>query len=178
MGIRHDGGDAETGTGIEVGGALRYEGNGITIEGAVRTLVAHEESGYEEWGASGSILVEPRASGRGLSLALTPTLGAASSGVERLWGLRDAQGLASGDEFEAKARMDAEVGYGVGVPHARGLVTPYAGLSLGEGGSRTLRAGTRWKLSDEANLGIEAIRDEGANQRGASAVLFRAAMRW
>ena len=48
-------GDAETGTGIEAGAGLRYEGSGVSIEGSVHTLVAHEESGYEEWGASGTI---------------------------------------------------------------------------------------------------------------------------
>ena len=31
-----------------------YTRPGVTVEGAVRALVAHEESGYEEWGASGS----------------------------------------------------------------------------------------------------------------------------
>ena len=178
VGVRYDGGDAETGTGIEVGGALRYQGAGITIEGAVRTLVAHEESGYEEWGASGSVRVQPGASGRGLSLTFSPTWGAAASGVEKLWGLRDAQGLTNDSDFEAQARMEAEVGYGVGVPHSRSLVTPYAGLSVAEGGSRTLRTGTRWKLSDEATIGIEATRDQGTDQRGTSAVRFRAATRW
>ena len=29
------------------------------MEGRVRTLVAHADSGYEEWGASGSIQVVP-----------------------------------------------------------------------------------------------------------------------
>ena len=74
--------------------------------------------------------------------------------------------------------MDAEVGYGVGVPKGLRLVTPYAALSLAEGGNRTLRTGTRWKLSDETTLGVEAARDEHSDQRGTNAVLFRAAMRW
>ena len=49
VGIRHDGGDAETGAGIEVGGRVRFQRGGLTLEGSVRTLVAHQESGYEEW---------------------------------------------------------------------------------------------------------------------------------
>ena len=69
VGVRQDGGDAETGTGVEVGGAIRYAGDGVTVEGSVRALVAHEESGYEEWGASGSIRINPGDSGRGLSLS-------------------------------------------------------------------------------------------------------------
>ena len=54
-GVRVDGGDAETGTGLEVGAGMRYARGPVTIEGQVRALVAHEESGYEEWGASGAI---------------------------------------------------------------------------------------------------------------------------
>ena len=50
VGLRHDGGDAETGSGVEVGGGLSYIAGPLTIEGQVRMLVAHEESGYEEWG--------------------------------------------------------------------------------------------------------------------------------
>ena len=50
VGLRHNGGDAETGTGVEVGGGLRYSAGALTIEGQVRTLVAHEASGYKEWG--------------------------------------------------------------------------------------------------------------------------------
>ena len=53
IGVRHDGGDAETGTGVELGGGFRYEGAGVSIEGAVRTLVAHEESGYKAGMRSG-----------------------------------------------------------------------------------------------------------------------------
>ena len=70
VGLRHDGGDAETGTGVEVGAQLRYAAGALVIEGAVRTLLAHEESGYEEWGASGAIRLAPSASGRGLSLSV------------------------------------------------------------------------------------------------------------
>ena len=33
IGLRHDGGDAETGTGVEIGGGLRYIAGALTIEG-------------------------------------------------------------------------------------------------------------------------------------------------
>ena len=59
VGVRIDGGDAETGTGLELGAGVRYARGPITIEGQVRALVAHEESGYQEWGASGAIRCQP-----------------------------------------------------------------------------------------------------------------------
>ena len=94
IGVRHDGGDAETGTGLEVSGGLAYTGHGVTIEGQVRALVAHEESGYEEWGASGSIRIDPGTTGRGLSLSFTPTWGQPGSTAEQLWGMEHTRGLA------------------------------------------------------------------------------------
>ena len=93
VGVRHDGGDAETGTGFEAGAGMRYAAEGIAIEGAVRRLVTHEDSGYGEWSAGGSVRIDPGASGRGLSLTLAPAFGAASSDTERLWSLGDARSL-------------------------------------------------------------------------------------
>ena len=75
VGLRHDGGDAETVTGLEVGAGLRYSAGALTIEGQVRALVAHEASGYEEWGASGAIRMTPSASG-GDSRCRSPRCGA------------------------------------------------------------------------------------------------------
>ena len=46
------------------------------MEANARTLVAHEDSGYREWGAGGSVRLDPGASGRGLSLTLAPVWGA------------------------------------------------------------------------------------------------------
>ena len=42
LGVRRDGGDAETGTGIEAGGSVHYAGVGFGVVGSVRTLIAHE----------------------------------------------------------------------------------------------------------------------------------------
>ena len=92
VGFRHDGGDAETGTGIEIGGGLSYTdpATGITVDAKARGLVAHEDTDYAEWGASGSVRIEPDAAGRGLLLSLTPAWGADSGGAEPcgLWRMR------------------------------------------------------------------------------------------
>ena len=50
VGVRHDGGDAETGMGLEAGAGMRYTRGALTIEGQVRTLVAHEASGVPRMG--------------------------------------------------------------------------------------------------------------------------------
>ena len=183
VGLRHDGGDAETGTGVELGGRIAYAnaGSGLTVEASARTLVAHEDAGYEEWGASGSVRLDPGASGRGLSLTLAPTFGAASSGVERLWSLRDARELAADDAFEPEARLDAEVGYGLPVLGAF-TGTPYAGLGLSDGG-RDWRVG--WRLTPARpglalELGVEGAWAEPANDeaRPEHGVMLQGSVRW
>ena len=181
LGLRHDGGDAETGTGVEVGGRIRYTdtGSGLTVEANARTLVAHEDSGYREWGAGGSVRLDPGASGRGLSLSFAPVWGTPSSGVDRLWSARDAAGLAPGGEFEAERRLEGEVGYGFGAFGQRGVVTPYAGLGLAEAGDRTWRAGARWSLAPHLAMSVDGTRSEPSNDDAPEhGVQFRFTLHW
>ena len=131
LGVRHDWGDAETGFGLELGGRnskVQYADPtlGLTIEAAVRGLLAHEDSDYKEWGASGTIRLVPGPTGQGLALTLAPTWGAASSGIESLWSRQTAAGLApQGTRPAPTGRLNAEVGYGVAAPFGTGLLTPY-----------------------------------------------------
>ena len=127
IGLRHDGGDAETGSGLELGGGLRWAGlKGFTVEVRARGLLAHEERDYEEWGVSASIGLSPGEGDRGLSMRVGSAWGAASGGVERLWSQR----ALTGSSFDPDARLDAEVGYGLDA--MRGLLTPYTGVALSE----------------------------------------------
>ena len=206
VGLRQDGGDAETGTGIELGGGLAWTdpARGLTVEAKARTLIAHEDADYREWGASGSVRIEPGASGRGLSLTLAPAWGAAEGGAERLWSLRDARGLAPDAEAPGGSHLEAELGYGFAVLGDRGVATPYAGLSRSETGE-TLRLGqslrlgaSQWKvesafgeaehtytagygyrLRGDFELGVDATRREAANDDGAEhEIMLRLGARW
>ena len=116
-----------------MGSRIRYNVGKLTFEGALRTLLIHEEKKYREWGASVALRIEPDESGQGLSLNIEPVWGTASSGTDRLWS-QETGGLV-GDQsgFEAGKHLEAEIGYGLGNPRARlGILTPYFGLSLGE----------------------------------------------
>ena len=51
LGLRHDDGDAEAGMGVEVAGGVRYEDpSGLTGAVQARSLIAHEDASYEDWG--------------------------------------------------------------------------------------------------------------------------------
>ena len=177
IGLRHDGGDAETGTGVELGAGFRYARAGVSVEARVRWLAAHEAEGYEEWGASATVRIGPDDSGRGLSLALAPVVGNASGGTERLWSAADARGLTPGAAFEAQRRLDAEVGYGLDA--WGGLLTPYGGLSASEGG-QTWRAGARFELGERLTMRLEGdLRQSDLEEDGpVGGVRLEGSLRW
>ena len=142
LGLRHDWGDAETGFGLELGGRVHYADPalGLTIEGAVRGLLAHEDADYEEWGASGTLRLAPGADGQGLALTLSPTWGAASSGVDGLWSRQTTAGLAPQDRQRRQGQVNLQVGYGIWLPALGGTLTPGAGLQLTNNGQSQSRA--------------------------------------
>ncbi len=157
MGVRHDGGDAEEGMGLEAGGGVRYVASGLTLEVEARKLLVHEDSKYDEWGVSAAIRIDPDQSGRGLSLNIVPTWGTASSNVDRLWSTEGVHTLRGSDNYKASRQLNAEISYGLWRPFdfLRGLFTPYLSMSLGEESNRTYRTGTRWKVAPNAMMSLE-----------------------
>ena len=174
LGVRRDGGDAETGTGIDLGGSLRYADAalGLTAEASGRYLVAHEDAAYREWGASASVRIDPGTPGRGLTLSVMPSWGAsATGGAERLWSVRDARGLA-GHGFDAAMRLRADVGYGLSAFRGRGAVTPFLGLSTAGPLGRDWRLGARWTRGAALRMSLEATRREAAGAPPAHGIQF------
>ena len=60
-GLRRDGGDAETGAGMDVGGGLAFTDTvtGLSVDVQVRTLVVHQAGGFRESGMSLSLGWDP-----------------------------------------------------------------------------------------------------------------------
>ena len=180
IGLRHDGGDAETGAGVEAGFGLQYShpAQGLTVEGRVRGLLAHSDGAYEEWGASGSLRIDPGISGRGVSLTVAPVWGAASGGAEQLWSTGTTAGLAADDSFGAQARLQAELGYGLRPPVGQGVLTPYAGFSAAAAG-RSYRLGARWRDRSMFEMALEGSHGEAdGDAQPATTATLRASYRW
>ena len=166
LGFRHDGGDAETGTGLELGAGLGYAdaSRGLDMALRVHGLAAHRQDGYSEWGVSGSLRLEPGGSGRGLSASLTPSWGADPVGAERLWTLPDAGALAANGDAPPSSRLDAEAGFGLAVFGGGFTGTPHVGFGLSDA-AREFRMG--WRLTPAGGggfeLNLDAARREAAN---------------
>ena len=194
LGVRHDGGDAETGTGLEIGGGVAYAdaASGLSLEAKARTLAAHADSGYREWGASATARLDPGERGRGLSFSLSPTIGSAGSATDRLWEAHDARGLApgpgsgsgAGSGFEASRGLTAEAGYGLALFGDRFTGTPNVGLRMSDGGARNWRIG--WRLAPAMRghpgfeVSLDATRREAGNDNGPvdHGVILNGALRW
>ena len=86
--------------------------------------------------------------------------------------------LGTDGEFEATRRLAIEGGYGIGLAHGRGVLTPYAGVTLGDAGARTVRTGARWQLGPDAVLGLEGSRQTGAAAEDANQLMLRIALRF
>ena len=178
LGLRHDGGDAETGFGLEVGGGLAWfdPASGLSAELRARGLVTHEAGGFRDRGIAGSLGWDPRpGSERGPSLTLSQTLGAsASGGVDALLGRETPTGLAAndpgsgsgagGDDLENR-RLELRLGYGFAAFGDRFTSTPEFGLGLGQG-RREYSLGWRLGFAQTGptalELRLQATRSESA----------------
>ncbi|MCY4641250.1 MAG: autotransporter outer membrane beta-barrel domain-containing protein, partial [Gammaproteobacteria bacterium] len=190
VGVRHDGGDAETGTGVELGAGMTYAdpASGLSIEASARMLVSHADSDYEEWGASATVRLDPGKHGHGLSFSLAPTIGTTSSAAERLWSAHDARALApEGDTFRPAHGLTAQAGYGLSQFGNRFTGTPNIGLHMADDGARDWRIG--WRLTSNVpndpdfEIRLDATRRESANDNGLQGkieheAMLRGLIRW
>ena len=61
VGMRHDGGDAETGFGVDIGAGLAWTdpASGMKAKVDARGLLTHEANGFRERGIAGSLARDP-----------------------------------------------------------------------------------------------------------------------
>ena len=186
VGLRHDGGDAETGFGLDlgIGLALGDPERGLQAELRGRGLLAHESSGFRDLGFSGSLAWEGKpGSDRGAKLGLTQTVGGSSSGgADALLSRTTLDGLAANDpgsgsgagdneggNDELKSRrLELRFGYGLPAFGGRFTWTPEAYIGLSDTG-RDYSLG--WRLvrggsgdgGGSFEISFEARRSESVN---------------
>ena len=189
MGVRHDGGDAETGFGVDIGGGLAWSdrARGITAEVSGRGLLTHASSGFREHGFAGSVSWDPTPdSERGLKLTLRQAVGAeAKGGVDALLSRGTMAGLAANDNGDAfrQRRLEVRLGYGLPAFADRFTTTPEFGFGLSET-HREYSLGWRLGLA-QGDPGALELRLEGRRSKAANgnrepehAVGFRMTARW
>ena len=153
LGLRHDGGDGETGAGVELGGGAEYVSGRLSASGGARALAANSD--YDEWGADLALAYAPGVDGRGFSFRLAPSWGAAQSGTRALWE-NGAAGLSgTAEESDPGGRLEAELGYGLKSPWSRDLLTLALGVEAGGDVGVACRLKGAVALNATASLSLE-----------------------
>ena len=129
-GLRYDAGDAETGTGVEVVGGLAYTSGRLSVQVDARTLLAHQDEDYGEWGVSGSVRWQPDERGHGWSMHVGSSWGVTASGVDAMWNDSSRGAFARGVVASAAQRYEAEIGYGLAGPKGGVLWYPFIGTQV------------------------------------------------
>ncbi len=185
VGLRQDGGDAETGTGMDVGGGLAFADalTGLSVDVQVRTLVAHQAAGFTERGMSLSFGWNPTPSSPlGFAARVVPSWGGDVGGADALWRGGPLSQFGSYGEQARTGRVDADLGYGLPVG-GRFVGTPRLDFGRSAYGRHAYRFGYRLgalgteKLNFE--LGVDAQRRESPMRDGGDlGILGRARVRW
>ena len=192
IGARHDGGDAETGFGVELGGGLAWvdPGLGLSLDLSGRTLIAHGNDDLKDRGFAASLAFDPDpATARGPSLTLTQDWGGqARGGLDALFTPQTLDRRSGSGE--AAARWRAEAAWGFPAFSGRFTGSPHVGLGLATG-ARDYSVG--WRLtpaapstgSGQANanapdisFGLKATRRENDWTEPEHSVGFEAIARW
>ncbi len=182
VGARHDGGDAETGFGVELGGGLAWMapqfGLALNLDG--RTLLTHRDDDFKDQGMAASFTFDPDpATPRGPSVTLRQDWGSqATGGLDALFAsdpLTQRPGTTA-----TSSRWAAEAAWGFPAFGGRFTGSPHVGLGL-TAGTRDYRLGWRLMpatLASALSLNLQATRRELDAAQPEHSVEFEFTTRW
>ena len=149
-GMRGDGGDGQTGLGLELGGGARLAlpSAGLRFTGQGRALVAHKGS-IDEWGFGG-MLSYSRGGHTGPTVELGSYTGQTLGGTQKIW--NDAAWFAEHSRGRARTRLQSLLGYGFSM--SAGTIMPYTGIDLERG--VTSRIGAEYRFGNRLSVRLEA----------------------
>ena len=176
LGVRHDGGDAETGFGADIGAGLAWSdlARGLSADLRARGLLTHEDGSLSDRGFSASLSWDPTPeSVRGLSVSMSQAVGVqAPGGMDALFGRSMPAGLAAHDDREselARRRFETRFKYGMPAFGNRFTGAPEVAFGLSDERRDYLLG---WRLTHGGwqgspfDLSLEARREERANDDG------------
>jgi len=177
-GLRHDAGDAENGTGVEVGGGLAYAAGRLSVQVDARALLAHRDEDYREWGVSGAVTWQPDAQGHGWSMTARSSWGVTASGMESLWHRPATDGVLSDVTGRAVHRFESELGYGLAGLQGRRLWYPFIGTRTADGGAQSVRMGVKLTSGPNLDAALEIGRSAQPGSVPDHTIQLRGAIRW
>ena len=119
LGLRHDGGDAETGLGIEIGGGLDWtdQEKGLVVSLDGTKLLKHDDK-FDSWSLAATLSYDPNpGTKQGFSTQMSRTLGGTTTGGDALLGPTVHRG-----EVNSTSRGDWQTEMAYGVSRGNGMV--------------------------------------------------------
>ena len=153
VGVRYDDGDAETGLGLDLGGAVRFDVTavGLMVEARGQASLANlpeeeaddadEAPALRNWSVGGVIRWRPLGPDMGPQVSVAPS-----------W---------SGTGISGAAGLNAEIGYGVAV-FGNGVLTPYGAARFSDSVPAVYHVGARLELDRGFQLSAEGTHEEVA----------------
>ncbi len=180
IGLRHDGGDAETGLGLEAGGGVRLADPARGLSAALdgRALALHEDGDFEDWGLAVTLEWDPRPETRlGPSVVATRGWGGApSGGVAALLAPEALPGPGDGTDG-GPGSLGLEMAWGTDLSAWRhGTVGSAYGRVSGRPGAEEIRLG--WRVAPDAGLPAGRDHDLWLAPGGEDGAGVGARLRW
>ena len=168
--VRQDGGSAETGLGMELGGGVRVSVPAWHLKGEVRSrgLVLHAEDGFTQWGISGSVQVGGQE--EGLMLRVRPSWGA-NQGLT----LHHQQTVLDAVPQRNLHRTEMELGYGT--PMRQGTARSVLGATW-QSGTALMRLGGELRPRDRFTVAVYALAQTHAAIRGDIGLNLQGSLRY
>ena len=181
--LRHDGGDVETGLGVELGAGLVWKipGSGFSLDLSSRHLLTHKEKDMKVDGFSAGVSFGPDLeSSRGLSVSLRYEQdGKASDGIDAMLANGLSSNRSESDHKTETLRLDAA--YGLPAFGGSFTGTPHAGVALFEEG-RDIYLGWRLAPADQNpynfSMGFKASTRQSEGMPTENIVELDMGMRW
>ena len=160
--LRSDGGDGDTGTGVEVAGGVRMTSSTFTLEVQGRTLAMHGADEYSESGFSLMAKLNPSASMTGVAVTIAPRWGADALGNGMLW--QDSMKIGSAHTYGAltgfgnagaNKSIDTQIGYGMLVANEQYLFTPFVDFGVSDINRREMLIGASLRQLVQGNASLD-----------------------
>ena len=176
-GVRFDRGDAQSGTGLEVGGRLRYEPENprFMFELGGRVLLAHSEENFRNRSIYGLFRIMPNTDGQGFSMDLQPSIGNSENLV-----------FADGNKSHPllsktqnpEDRVNLKLGYGLEIFGGQVFLQSSTRLELADDSIKRYGFGVDLDFGNNISLGLNSNRTRSSENGGKNSILLQWYLNW
>ena len=181
--LRRNGGNGDTGLGLDAVGGLSFKSGVFSIEARGRTVAVHSNESIRESGYSLTASVQSRRDGRGLSMSIAPSIGMRTDPTSLWSGQVHGLDLANAAQSLENAKaMNTRLEYGLLVDRARYSLKPYVNVYNDEFGQTAIGVGGSlnqlFKARTNLGLNVQFIQRESSSKAKDSTIALTGLVRF